>query len=148
MWAVNVEDEYHEEIREATGGDRQTPGMAPARLVEDLLREAFARYDAVALGVAVGVVAAIGLLVATVALLLRGGAVVGPNLSLLGNYLYGFDASWRGAAVGTAEAGAGGFALGFVLGRSINWMVDRHETGIRRRLEYASAIDPFGAVDP
>ena len=46
------------------------------------------------------------------------------------------------------EAGAGGFALGFVLGRSINWLVDRHEIGIRRRLEYASALDPFGAVDP
>ena len=86
-------------------------------------------------------------LLATAALLLRGGEVVGPNLSLLGHYLYGFDASWRGAAMGTAEAGVGGFALGFLLGRSINWLVDRHEMGIRRGLEYASAVDPFGAVD-
>jgi protoporphyrinogen oxidase len=147
VWSVNVEDDYHEEIRESKAGDRQTPAPADGRLVEDLLREAFARYDAVALGGAVGVVTAIGLLLATAALLLRGGEVVGPNLSLLDNYLFGFDASWRGAAIGTAEAGAAGFALGFVLGRSINWLVDRHEVGIRRRLEYASAIDPFGAVD-
>jgi hypothetical protein len=152
VWAVNVEDEYHEEIRAevggAAGGDRQVPAAAPARLVEDLLREAFARYDAVALGGAVGVVAAVGLLLATVVLLLRGGSVVGPNLSLLGNYLYGFDASWRGAAVGAVEAGAGGFGLGFALGHAINWLVDRHEIGIRRRLEYAAAADPFGVADP
>ena len=147
VWSVNVEGDYHEEIRESAGGDRQTPATAPARLVEDLLREAFARYDAVALGGAVGIVAALGLLFATAALLLRGGEVVGPNLSLLDNYLFGFDASWRGAAIGAAEAGVAGFALGFLLGRSINWLVDRHEVGIRRRLEYASAVDPFGAGD-
>jgi hypothetical protein len=151
VWSVNVEGDYHEELREevqgAATGDRQVPGAAGARLVEDLLREAFARYDAAALGGAVGAVAAIGLLLATVVLLVRGGAVVGPNLSLLGNYLYGFDASWRGAAVGAIEAGAGGFALGFLLGHSINWLVDRHEIAIRRRLEYAAAADPFGAMD-
>jgi protoporphyrinogen oxidase len=147
VWSVNVEDDYHEEIRESRAGDRRTPGSARARLVEDLVREAFARYDAVALGAAVGMVAAVGLLLATAVLLVRGGPVVGPNLSLLGNYLYGFDASWRGAAVGAIEAGAGGFGLGFLLGRAINWLVDRHEIGIRRRLEYAAAADPFGAVD-
>ena len=152
VWSVNVEGDYHEEIRGegrgAAAGDRQVPSATRARLVEDLLREAFARYDAVALGGAVGAVAAVGLLLATVVLLLRGGSVVGPNLSLLGNYLYGFDASWRGAGIGTLEAGAGGFVLGFLLGHSINWLVDRHEIAIRRRLEYAAVADPFGAVDP
>jgi protoporphyrinogen oxidase len=151
VWSVNVDGDYHEELRAdaraAPDGDRQTPGAAPARLVEDLLREAFARYDAVALGAAVGIVAAIGLLLATVVLLLRGGPVVGPNLSLLGNYLYGFDASWRGAAVGAIEAGAGGFGVGVMLGGAINWLVDRHEIGIRRRLEYLTAADPFGSLD-
>jgi protoporphyrinogen oxidase len=147
VWAVNVEGDYHEEIREREPGDRLTPARAGAASVEELLREAFARYDAVALGGAIGIVAAVGLLLATAALLLRGGEVVGPNLSLLGNYLYGFDASWRGASVGAVEAGAGGFAIGWLLGCSINWLVDRHEIGIRRRLEYASALDPFGPVD-
>jgi protoporphyrinogen oxidase len=158
VWAVNVEEEYHEEVRAgdvapgrfdgARAGDRQTPESAPARLVEDLLREAFARYDAVALGGAVGIVAALGLLLATVVLLLRGGDVVGPKLSLLGHYLWGFEASWRGAVTGAIEAGIGGFVLGFGLGKSVNWLVERHELGIRRRLEYVSALDPFGAVDP
>jgi hypothetical protein len=49
--------------------------------------------------------------------------------------------------VGAVEAGVGGFALGWILGRSINWLVGRHEIGIRRRLEYASILDPFGAAD-
>jgi protoporphyrinogen oxidase len=162
VWGVNVEEEYHEEVRAgdstqdrfaganatARPGDRQTPEAAPAVLVEDLLREAFARYDAMALGGAVGIVAALGLLFATAVLLLRGGDVIGPNLSLLGHYLWGFEASWRGALTGAIEAGVAGFGLGFVLGKSINWLVERHELGIRRRLEYASALDPFGAVDP
>ena len=173
VWAVNVEEEYHEEVRagdsapgrfdgasaapaaarvgtspQDRAGDRQTPESAPALLVEDLLREAFARYDAVALGGAVGIVTALGLLLATAVLLMRGGEVVGPNLSLLGHYLRGFEASWRGAVTGAIEAGIVGFGLGFVLGKSINWLVERHEIGIRRRLEYISALDPFGAVDP
>jgi protoporphyrinogen oxidase len=168
VWAVNVESDYHEEIRRplapeeergagarsgavagaGTGArDRQVPEAAPALVLEDLMREAFARYDAVALGGAVGIVAGAGLLIATAALLLRGGPVVGPNLSLLGNYLYGFEPSWRGALVGAAEAGIGGFGLGWLLGHSINWLVDRHEIAIRRRLELAGALDPFGVVD-
>jgi hypothetical protein len=153
VWAVNVESEYHEEVRgeaaagAAATGDRQVPAAAPGVLVEDLVREGFARYDPVALGGAVGIVAGALLLLATATLLLRSGNVVGPNLFLLGNYLYGFSPSWRGAVVGAVEAGAGGFALGWILGRSINWLVGWHEIGIRRRLEYASILDPFGVAD-
>ena len=148
VWAVNVEDEYHEEIRgsRAAAIARRRPRRRRGWSRTSCARRSRATTP-LALGGAVGIVAATGLLLATAALLLRGGEVVGPNLSLLGHYLFGFDASWRGAAMGTAEAGVGGFALGFLLGRSINWLVDRHEMGIRRRLEYASAVDPFGAMD-
>jgi protoporphyrinogen oxidase len=163
VWAVNVESEYHEEVRrperwgerlepaaergDSRAGDRQVPAPARAQRVEDLVREAFARYDPVALGGAVGIVLGAGLLIATVLLLVRSGRVIGPTLSLLGHYLYGFRATWWGAALGAVEAALYGFALGWVLARAINWLVDRHETAIRRRLELIGALDPFGAAD-
>ena len=45
--------------------------------------------------------------------------------------------------IGAIEAGAGGFALGFVLGSLDQRAGRRHEIGIRRRLEYDSALDPL-----
>ena len=168
VWAVNVETDYLEEIERpaktgalpaagdvriaapgarARPGDRLVPEAAPAPMLEDLLREAFARYDAVALGGAVGAIAGASLFLATALLLLRGDSVVGPNLSLLGNYLYGYAPSWPGALVGMVEAGLGGYGLGYLLGRSINALVHRHEIGIRRRLELAGTLDPLGIAD-
>lgn len=51
---------------------------------------AFARYDAVARRGAVASVLGAGLFLVTAVLLLAGGDPVGPNLSLLGQFLFGF----------------------------------------------------------
>ena len=145
MWAVNVDSDYHEEVSAPapTAGDRATPGAVDEATAEELVRSAFAHYDPVALGGAVAITAAACLFVATAILLLKGGPRVGLNLSLLGNYLLGFDASWRGAVTGAAEAGLGGFALGWVLAGAINLVVGWHEAGLRRRLESTGAMDLF-----
>ena len=148
VWAVNVDGEYHEERRgeAARTGDRLAPGRV-ATSVEGLLRSAFARYDPVALGAAVATVAGSGLFLATAILLLRGGEVVGPNLSLIGVFLFGFEASWRGAVVGAVEAAALGFVFGAGLAAVINRLIAFHETGVRRRLDLAGALDPLGGGD-
>jgi hypothetical protein len=65
-----------------------------------------------AFGIATGAVIGVVLALATVVLLLRGGELVGPHLSLLGNYLPGYSVSWMGVAVGLVE----GFVIGFVVG--------------------------------
>jgi hypothetical protein len=57
-------------------------------------------------------------------LLLRGGDPVGPTLSLLGNYLLGYQVSWPGAVLGWLEASLAGFAFGYGLARLINLVVD------------------------
>ena len=75
--------------------------------------------------------------------LLLPGEAVGPTLSLLGNYLLGFEASWGGAVIGLAEAGLGGFGMGYLLARAINQMVGWHESMIRRRIELAETLDPL-----
>jgi hypothetical protein len=77
-----------------------------------LLSRAFARFDPVALGVAMGVVAGGGLFFLTAVLLVRGGEQVGLHLNRLSNFLIGFEVTWLGAFVGAAEAGVLGFMLG------------------------------------
>ena len=150
VWNVNVEDEYHEEVRDgesvSTSGDRATPDRVADDTIAELIEDAFARYDAVALGAAVGSVAGIGLFLATVALLLQGGDTIGPNLSLLGNYLVGFEATWFGAFVGLIEAGIGGFGAGFVLAKLINFVIAAEEQRIVRGIE-TQAVDLFEGSD-
>lgn len=112
------------------------------RELESMVTEAFARYDAVALGAAIGVISGLGLFLATSILLLKGGKVVGPMLSLLGNYLLGYQVTWGGAFLGFLEASVGGFVFGFVLAKLINLAVGLHEAAFRRRAEMAQILEP------
>ena len=139
VWAVNVEQDYHEESK----GERQVPGPVRASPVEQLLRDAFARYDAIALGTAVAAVFGFGLFGAMATLLIKGGDPIGPNLALLGSFLIGFEASWGGALIGLLEGGLVGFAFGYLLARAINMLVGLYEASIRRRLQLARALDPL-----
>jgi hypothetical protein len=135
---VNVEDEYHEEIRNPVPGLAETEDQEYAKEVA----QAFARYDAVALGVAVGSVAGLVLFLSTLVLLLRGGRVLGPMLSLLGNYLVGYQVSWAGAALGLAEGFVGGFLFGYLVARAINAVTHMEEMAFRRRAEMAQILEP------
>lgn len=94
---------------------------------EQIVRAAFARFDLVALAVAMGSVAALGLWAATAILLAKGappGAAVGPHLVLLANFLPGYSVSWTGAALGLVY----GFLIGAVLGVliAIVWNLIHH----------------------
>jgi hypothetical protein len=133
VWSVNTEKEYLEEggCAKLSQGDRFVPVMVAVgekgRDIEDgLIEEVFARLDPLALGVAVGWVNGLALLLATAILLLKGGEHVGQTLSLLGNYLPGFEVTWAGAAIGCAEVGLTGFALGYVGACLRNWAIQAY----------------------
>ncbi len=145
VWDVNVEAEYHEEVLEKDElmSDRLVPQLVAEVRVEQKLREAFARYDPVALGGAVGSVLSLGLFLATVLLLLPGVEGAGPTLSLLGNYLLGYQVSWGGALVGLLEGALGGFAFGYALAHLINFAVHTEETAVRRGIELGELLDPL-----
>jgi protoporphyrinogen oxidase len=116
VWSVNTEMEYHEDTVGAgeRGGDRMVPlGVTPSGAPEEIMQFVFARLDPVALGAAIGVISGLGLFLATAVLLLKGGRVVGPTLSLLSQYLPGFAVTWSGAFIGLVEAGASGFMIGY-----------------------------------
>lgn len=150
VWSVNTEMEYHEEVRAgdastkvraASNGDRLVPArvqpvVAPAQIsADDLIEAAFAKLDAVALGTALSLVCGLSVLLATVALLLKGGETVGPRLALLGNYFIGFSVTLEGAFVGMLWAGVLGFGLGYVWAMCRNWGVDAFAYMVRRRAE-------------
>jgi protoporphyrinogen oxidase len=143
VWSVNTEMEYHEEVRStaAANGDRMvptrvSPERAPSEILPDeIIDAAFARLDPLALGVAIGVVLGMGIFLATAVLLLKGGRVVGPTLSLVSNYLIGFEVSWAGAFIGLIEAGAGGFAFGYLAASLRNLGMAAYASLLRRRAE-------------
>jgi hypothetical protein len=87
------------------------------------------------MGTAIGVVAGIVLFIASALLLLEGGPVVGPTLSLLKNYLIGFEVSWPGALLGMVEAGLIGFAVGYLGARFGNLGIAAYAHSIQRRAE-------------
>ena len=146
VWAVNVEENYHETdgAGESAHGDALVPGAAPPETLEDWMYQAFARYDPVALGGAIGTLAGLGLFLATAVLLVRGGTPLGPNLSLLGNYLLGYSVSWPGAWIGLLEAGSFGAAFGYALGHLLNLVVGIERRALERRIDALRAMNPFG----
>jgi len=138
LWSVNTEQEYHEEARASNGhtGDR----LVPARIENDqasneLISAAFAKLDPLALGIAVGTVIGLGLFIATVVLLLKGGDVIGPNLSLLRNYFPWFATTWSGAFVGMIESGIFGFGSGLLIALLRNWCVEAYATLLQKRAD-------------
>jgi hypothetical protein len=77
--------------------------------------------NARAWGIAFGLLAGLGLFLATNILLLKGGDVVGPHLSLLGVYLPGYSVTFFGSLVGFVYM----FVIGYGFGRLIGEVYNR-----------------------
>lgn len=144
VWSVNTEKEYLEEGRSVTlgHGDRLVPKSvtvpvagAIGELDDDVIEAEFAKLDPLALGVAVGLVNALGLMLATAILLFKDGKQVGRTLSLLSNYVPGFAATWAGAAIGSVEVGIMGFGLGYLVAWLSNRGVQAYAKFVRWRSE-------------
>jgi protoporphyrinogen oxidase len=99
LWNVNTDQEYHEEI-------------VVESAVADAFAEAFAKIDRLAFGLSTGTMAGLLLFVATLALVLKGGDVVGPNLQLLRNYFPGYTVTLSGSLLALLY----GFLVGFTTG--------------------------------
>ena len=137
LWEVNVDGEYHEEVKPRRRGDRLVPQTIQLDPLA-LLQSAFARYDPYALGCALSVVLALAMLFLVAPLLAHG--QVPSELMLLRNYLFGFDITWRGIAIGVMEISMGGFLLGFGMAHAINSVTGWHERRLLHKLELAAAF--------
>lgn len=85
------------------------------------IRRAFDRTSEQGWGLALGFLAALGLFVATVILVVRGGPSVGRHLGLLSVYLPGYSVTWLGAFIGAAYM----FFFGYGAGRTIATIYNR-----------------------
>jgi len=110
-------------------GERGIEAMKPTQEMDGdrLVKAAFARLDAVALGIALGLLFGALLWLATAYLLLKGaepGQHIGPHLGLLSNYLVGYSVSWTGSLVGLVHGAWLGFVVGFFLAAA--WNLPHH----------------------
>ena len=86
------------------------------------------RLNATAHGLVTGIVAAVGIFLATNWLVLKGGDVVGPHLSLLNQFFLGYEVTFVGSLVGAAYAFGVGFAVGHSVAALYNWIVGFKES--------------------
>jgi tetrahydromethanopterin S-methyltransferase subunit G len=87
---------------------------------EELLRKAVLRFNGRLVGLIFGLIAGIGLFVATNILVLKGGNQVGPHLILLAQFFPGYRVTFVGSIVGFVYAAVVGFVIGWVLGAVYN----------------------------
>jgi hypothetical protein len=84
------------------------------------LQDALLRMNARAWGIAFGLMLGLGLFLATNILVIRGGEVVGPHLSLLGAFLPGYSVTFAGSLVGFVYLFVIGYAGGRLIGEVYN----------------------------
>jgi hypothetical protein len=85
------------------------------------LRRAVLRLSGQAWGVSVGLLLGLGLFVATLVLVIKGGDNVGAHLGLLATYFPGYRVTTLGALIGFVY----GFVLGYALGRIVGFVYNR-----------------------
>lgn len=107
---------------------------------EDRLALLFAPLHKRALGMAVGLAAALLMVLVTAVPLLRG-AGDPMNLALLAQYFRGYTVSWTGALVGAAWAGFVGFVIGWFLAFCRNAVLAFRVLVLRARAEYGQTRD-------
>jgi hypothetical protein len=133
---VNTDPEYHEAVGVE---ERESEALAA---IEGRLAEIFPRVDGVALGIGAGAVSGALLSLATLILVLKGGAMIGPYFNLLGQFLPGYSVTVRGSALGLAYGLMGGFVAGwgFAVLRNVSLFLSfavlrrRAQLGLLKRL--------------
>jgi len=88
------------------------------------------RLNAIVQGIVVGLLFGAIIFVATNWLVLKGGRVVGPHLSLLNQFFIGYKVSFVGSLVGFAYGAVVGFVIGYVIAALYNFAAGARE---RRR---------------
>lgn len=154
LWSVNVDESYHEEL--STEEDmrikdfaalKQTQPLVPTavpenRFLDDVLIQAFARTDKLALAGAIGIVCALYVMLGTFFLVFKGGETIGPHAALLGQYFSGYSVTHTGALVGGLYGFIWGFLLGWLIAYLRNAFLGFYLFYIKRRAE-AHALRNF-----
>jgi hypothetical protein len=103
--------------------------MAEKASLEEIVLTRLVRFNASIQGIVTGLVAGLGLFLTTNWLLIQAkeGEVVGPHLSLLGQFFIGYEVSFVGSLIGFAYAFVCGFVVGYAASSMYNYLVGRKE---------------------
>jgi len=114
---------------------------AKTSAADRVIIEAFAKLDRTALGLAVGALCGLVVFLATIFLVLKGGAVVGPNLALLSQFFFGYTVTVSGAFIGLVYGFVVGFVAGWLIGLLRNSLVSAYLLALKTRANLASSLD-------
>ena len=92
--------------------------------LESLVSIRLMQLNATVQGVVVGLIAGLGIFIATNWLIIKGGPVVGPHLALLGQFFIGYRVTFVGSLIGFAYGFVLGFCVGYGVARAYNWLAD------------------------
>ena len=97
--------------------------MAEQLTVEEerALRRTILRASEQGWGIAIGLLFGLGLFLATVVLVLKGGPNPGPRLGLVRIYFPGYTVTWIGSVIGFIYA----FVVGYGVGRTVATIYNR-----------------------
>jgi len=104
--------------------DRST---AKDKKLEKIVLTRLLRLNSRLSGLATGLAAGIGVFIATNWLVIKGGPVVGPHLSLLGQFFIGYRVTFVGSLIGFAYGFGCGFITGSLFARIYNWFAQMRE---------------------
>lgn len=105
--------------------------MSDARLdqekhaIEEVVLSRIMRLNATVHGLVFGLTLGFIIFIATIWLVIKGGPVVGPNLSLLGQFFIGYRVTFLGSFVGFLYGLITGFILGSFIATVYNFIIDR-----------------------
>jgi hypothetical protein len=97
------------------------------QVLEEVVLTRLQRLDASIQGIVAGVVLGVIIFLATNWLVLKGGAVVGPNLALLGQFFIGYRVTFLGSLIGFGYGFVCGFLGGYLVASLYNWIVELRE---------------------
>lgn len=153
LWDVNADQEYHEEITSEAGQRRKelailestqptVPIPVPAlSSAETSLVQTFSRMDKLGFATALGAVSGFAIFMATLWLVVKGGATVGPHLQLLGQYFFGYTVSISGAFIGAVYCFVWGFLWGWLFAYIRNFILGYAVYRIKKEMELLSFTD-------
>jgi len=102
--------------------------------IEKLVLVELMRLNGVILGLILGILLGLGVFLATIILLLKGGDPVGPHLALLGQFFIGYRVTFAGSIVGFLYGLGVGFVAGYMIATLYNWMANfREKRSLRRK---------------
>lgn len=97
--------------------------MTDQEEIEKIVLTRLVRLNAQVSGIVTGTLTGLLLFIATNWLVIKGGDVVGPHLSLLGQFLFGYRVTFIGSLIGLAYGFAGGYGIGFAVAFLYNWLL-------------------------